>query len=90
MDLAAVAEALPRVADDLAEPAPVLTHVLGRVVGQQPEVERVVRALADAALARREHEPRAGEVGGDVIVVEAERRGKVHAEEGTGEGQRQQ
>src|SRR5262249_25574722 len=83
-------KALPRMADLLAEAAPVLAHVLGRVLGQQPEIERVERAAGHAALARGEDQPRAGQLGGYVTVVYAERLGESHGEEGTGERQRQQ
>ena len=40
VDLAPVTEARPRMADALAQPAPVLGDVLRRVVGQQAEVQR--------------------------------------------------
>ena len=47
-------------ADLGAEPAAVLVDALDVVAGHPAEVERGVRALADAALARRERRPRTG------------------------------
>ena len=50
VDLAPVTEARPRMADGLPQPAPVLGDVLGRVVGQQAEVQRLERAARHAAV----------------------------------------
>ena len=43
--------------DQPAEQPAVLDHALGLVVGEDPEVQRLVRALADAAETRREDDP---------------------------------
>jgi hypothetical protein len=47
------------------DPAPVLGHPLGIVARLDAEVERLVGPCADAAGARREEHPRAGQVGGE-------------------------
>jgi hypothetical protein len=68
MDLLAVEEPLPPVADGGGEAAAVLADVLGRVVGQQAEVEALVGPLADASGAAAEQRAAVREVGADVAV----------------------